>query len=165
MAKRRPHVDEKDLAIIRVLLRDGRATHSMLAQTTKLSPTACKARIRKLEASGVIEKYTIKLGTKRKIPLYKKYVLIELDSNADNVRRQVEGYCAGRPEVETIELIEGNYDYLVLMNEFMPDDHRTIISDVGKIDGVRRTTTLSIIEKIDIQQNRDAVALAEHLDE
>jgi Lrp/AsnC family transcriptional regulator, leucine-responsive regulatory protein len=49
--------DETDLALLRLLERDGKMAIRHLARTVRLSPAACHERVRKLEASGVIQGY------------------------------------------------------------------------------------------------------------
>ena len=44
-----------DRAILRELLRNGRATNAQLAAVTNMSESACFRRLKKLEESGVIE--------------------------------------------------------------------------------------------------------------
>ena len=50
-------VDEIDNRILNLLLEDGRATYSQLAQAVGLSRTAVKARVAALEQGGIIKGY------------------------------------------------------------------------------------------------------------
>jgi DNA-binding Lrp family transcriptional regulator len=49
--------DRTDLTILQALQSEGRLTNQTLAARVALSPSACLARIRQLEASGVISGY------------------------------------------------------------------------------------------------------------
>jgi Lrp/AsnC family leucine-responsive transcriptional regulator len=51
--------DKIDMAILRVLLLDSRKTLQEIGTEVGLSPTSCWTRIKKLEAQGVIKRYTI----------------------------------------------------------------------------------------------------------
>jgi Lrp/AsnC family leucine-responsive transcriptional regulator len=51
--------DKTDLAILRVLLLDSRKTLQEIGNEVGLSPTSCWTRIKKLEATGVIKRYTV----------------------------------------------------------------------------------------------------------
>ena len=53
--------DKTDLAILRVLLLDSRKTLQEIGNEVGLSPTSCWTRIKKLEATGVIKRYTAAL--------------------------------------------------------------------------------------------------------
>jgi DNA-binding Lrp family transcriptional regulator len=50
-------LDDTDWALLRLLELDGRMTNKRLARTVGLSPAACHARVRKLEAVGIIAGY------------------------------------------------------------------------------------------------------------
>ena len=50
-------LDRTDLKILQALQSEGRLTNQTLAARVALSPSACLARIRQLEASGVISGY------------------------------------------------------------------------------------------------------------
>ena len=60
-----PTFDKFDLAILRELLADSRRTLQDIGQAVKLSPTTCWTRIKRLEAEGVIRKYSIELDRAR----------------------------------------------------------------------------------------------------
>ncbi|MFZ0543859.1 MAG: winged helix-turn-helix transcriptional regulator, partial [Candidatus Promineifilaceae bacterium] len=50
-------LDEKDLALLHHLQEDARITNTELARRVDLSPPGLQRRVRKLEESGVIERY------------------------------------------------------------------------------------------------------------
>ena len=50
-------LDRIDRKILRILQAEGRLTNQALAERVALSPSACLARIRHLERTGVIQGY------------------------------------------------------------------------------------------------------------
>ena len=50
-------LDKLDRQILRSLQRDGRATYDQLAEQVSLSPSAVLRRVKRLEESGVIDRY------------------------------------------------------------------------------------------------------------
>ena len=50
-------LDKLDRLILRTLQTDGRATYDQLAEKVSLSPSAVLRRVRRLEESGVIDRY------------------------------------------------------------------------------------------------------------
>ena len=50
-------LDKTDVKILNILQRDGRITNAGLAKQIGISPPAMLERVRRLEASGVIDKY------------------------------------------------------------------------------------------------------------
>ena len=57
-------MDELDRKILRLLEEDGRMTEKNIAQRVALTSPAVSERIRRMEAGGVIEGYTVVLGEK-----------------------------------------------------------------------------------------------------
>ena len=55
-------LDRTDLQILKILQEDGRITVKELARRVHLSPTPVFDRMRRLEASGIIERYTTVLN-------------------------------------------------------------------------------------------------------
>src|SRR5262245_32224199 len=58
-------LDQRDRAILRELMRDGRLTNTELAERVNLSPSACLRRVRAMEESGLIAGYVMLLDTTR----------------------------------------------------------------------------------------------------
>ena len=54
-------IDDRDRAILRELMRDGRLTNAELADRVHLSQSACLRRVRMLEESGLIAGYVMLL--------------------------------------------------------------------------------------------------------
>ena len=61
-------LDAIDRRILAELQRSGRITNQALAETVGLSPSACLARVRRLEADGVIAGYQARLTLKSQHP-------------------------------------------------------------------------------------------------
>ena len=58
-------LDRMDLKILAILQVDGRITNQALAERVALSPSACLARVRRLEADGLIQGYHARLDIER----------------------------------------------------------------------------------------------------
>jgi len=58
-------LDETDRELLRLLLDDGRAPYSALAEAVDLSPPAVSDRIDRLEELGVIERFTVNVDRSR----------------------------------------------------------------------------------------------------
>ena len=54
-------LDRIDRKILRILQAEGRLTNQALAERIPLSPSACLARVRRLERAGVIQGYHARL--------------------------------------------------------------------------------------------------------
>lgn len=143
-----PRFDEVDQIILQRLRKNGRESHASLARATGLSVTACKARIHRLENEKIIEGYAAVIRTERRLATARKYVLVELESTAQKVRQTLELYLLARNDVISVELVEGDIDYVVRLEEYFPESHLSLLEDLSRIPGVRRTRTISIVGKL-----------------
>ncbi|MEX0338643.1 MAG: Lrp/AsnC family transcriptional regulator [Arenibacterium sp.] len=70
--------DEIDLKLIRILRRDSRISNAELAAQTGLSASSCWRRVRALEESGIIRRYTISVDDEKMGQSFQAIVHIQL---------------------------------------------------------------------------------------
>jgi Lrp/AsnC family leucine-responsive transcriptional regulator len=113
MAKSSPKLDAIDRRILRALQRDGRLPIVALAEQVDLSPTPCQRRVRRLEEEGVIARYAAVLNPARLgLPL-QAFVMVALESHAEEVVARFHAALAERPEVLAAYAMSGEMDYLL----------------------------------------------------
>jgi Lrp/AsnC family leucine-responsive transcriptional regulator len=113
MAKAPITLDAVDRRILRALQRDGRLPIVALAEQVGLSPTPCQRRVRRLEEEGVIARYAAVLDPVRLgLPL-QAFVLVALESHAEEVVERFHRALAERPEVLAAYAMSGEMDYLL----------------------------------------------------
>ena len=113
LAKPAPELDATDRRILRALRRDGRLSIVALAEEVGLSPTPCQRRVRRLEDEGVVIGYTAILDHARLgLPL-QAFVLVSLDSHAEDVVARFQAAVSVRPEVLAAYTMSGEMDYLL----------------------------------------------------
>lgn len=120
MAEAATPLDAIDRRILRALQRDGRQPVAALAEQVGLSATPCLRRIRRLEEAGVIARYTAVIDPVRVgLPL-QAFVLVALESHAEEVVARFHKAIAERPEVLAAYAMSGEMDYLlhVLARDF-----------------------------------------------
>ncbi|WP_031549321.1 Lrp/AsnC family transcriptional regulator [Parvularcula oceani] len=105
-------LDRIDRAILRRLQADGRITNQKLAEAVALSPSACLARTRRLEAAGVIIGYHAKLRAARIGASLTVFAEVTLSTHELSEVRRVERHLAELPEACEIAQVSGPYDYL-----------------------------------------------------
>ena len=111
--KNTPELDSVDRRILRALQRDGRLSIVALAEEVGLSPTPCQRRVRRLEQEGVVAGYTAVLDLARLgLPL-QAFVLVSLDSHAEDVVARFQAALSVRPEVLAAYSMSGEMDYLL----------------------------------------------------
>lgn len=108
-----PKLDRIDRRIVAALQADARLTNQALSERVALSPSACLARVRRLEQAGVIQGYharvdpfTLGIG----LVLYAD-ITLEGHSPADLAR--FEKAIAELPEVVEASHVTGSFDYIL----------------------------------------------------
>src|ERR687885_1226695 len=113
MARSATTLDATDRRILRALQRDGRLSIVALAEQVGLSATPCQRRVRRLEEAGVISRYAAVLDPARLgLPL-QAFIMVALESHAEEVVERFHKALAERPEVLAAYAMSGEMDYLL----------------------------------------------------
>lgn len=133
----RKTLDETDLKILRVLQEDARITNVELAARVHLSPSPCLARVRALEAEGIVKRHVTLLDP-RKVGLgVSVFVQITLERQVERALEQFEQAIIDYDEVMECYLMTGDADYLIRI--VVPDVEtleRFIVQELTKLPGV-----------------------------
>ena len=105
-----------------------------------MSATACWTRIKRLEAEGVIKRYTIdmdraKLGFRDSV-----IVQVTLESHSDETLYEFGRILAAIPEVVEAYLVSGDYDYYIRIAVRDTRDYERLLREkLYKIPGIRHS--------------------------
>lgn len=108
-----PALDRLDLRILAALQADGRITNQALADQVGLSASACLARVRRLEADGLILGYHARLDIERIRPTVTIYGEVTLKSHRPADLAAFEAVLTDFPEVVEAAQVSGPFDYLI----------------------------------------------------
>jgi Lrp/AsnC family transcriptional regulator of ectoine degradation len=106
-------LDRYDIAILRVLARDGRITKSKLAEEVNLSISPTWERVRKLEESGVIKGYRAELDWVGTLNASRIVVEVTLARHTERDMRRFEEAMQAAPEVVQCYATGGGVDYVL----------------------------------------------------
>jgi Lrp/AsnC family transcriptional regulator of ectoine degradation len=106
-------LDPTDLAILKVLARDGRITKAALAEAVGLSPTPCWNRLKRLEKAGVIEGYGARFDLRKLGPSVTVFVAVEIADHTAASFRIFENALSRYDEITGCWALGGGYDYLM----------------------------------------------------
>lgn len=106
-------IDRIDRKILAVLQRDGRITNAALADAVALSPSACLARVRRLEQIGIITGYRADIAIEKLRAALLIYGEVTLKRHLPEDFRALEKLFAKDPRVLEAAEISGKSDYLV----------------------------------------------------
>lgn len=133
-------VDEKILGILKT---DSRKSFVEIADWIGMSESAVRRRVKNLQDSGVIKKFTVELGPSNKTSAI---TLISVSSVADTAKvseelQKLEG-------VETIYEITGQYDIATIIAAPTILEINSYIDEIRKIEGVSDTNTVIILRTL-----------------
>ncbi|GGJ49265.1 AsnC family transcriptional regulator [Sphingopyxis bauzanensis] len=106
-------LDRIDRKILRHLQDEARLTNQALASRIALSPSACLARVRRLEALGIIQGYHARLDPFCVDVGLVLFVEITLEGRAPDEQARFEGVLSATPEIVEASHVSGRIDYLL----------------------------------------------------
>ncbi len=132
--------DTIDFAILRVLQQDSRKTLQQIGAEVGLSPTSCWTRIKKLEAQGVIKRYTVDIDAS-KIGYHDSVIVqLTLESHTDETLYAFGKVLATIPEIQEAYLVSGDYDYYIRIRVRDTRDYERLLREkLYKIPGIRHS--------------------------
>jgi Lrp/AsnC family leucine-responsive transcriptional regulator len=146
-------MDNIDLNIIEILKENGRATASDISRRVKLSVPAVSERMRRLEESGIIKEYTVRISREdlgyRLLAII--FVNIGQTGNIQGFRNTIIKY----PEVIECHHMAGEYDYMlkVLLKD-TSELEEFISRKLKSIKGVDKSNTQVVLSTIKETINR-----------
>ncbi|WP_213955363.1 Lrp/AsnC family transcriptional regulator [Variovorax sp. dw_954] len=138
--------DPIDLAILRVLRDDSRHTLQEIGAMVGLSATSCWTRIKKLEAQGVIKRYTVDLDPAKLG--YNDFVIVQLtlESHTDETLYEFGRVLATIPEIQEAYLVSGDYDYYIRIAVRDTRDYERLLREkLYKIPGIRHSKSSFVL--------------------
>jgi len=133
-------MDDADREIIKILKNDGRATYSDIGKRVSLSEGAVRKRIKALVDSGVIRRFTIKVGLTEGAE-----AIVLLSINPSFPTSDVSTLLKKFPNVETVYEITGQYDIAVIISGLNIAEVNECIEKIRRVDGVVNTNTMIIL--------------------
>ncbi len=129
--------DQTDLAILRCLQKNGRATIIEISDEVGLSPSPVARRVRNLEESGVITGYAALIDETALGYGISVFVSVKLDRQVDEALAAFEAAISRFPEVVDCWLMTGNRDYLLrIATTGLADFERFLVGRFTKVPGV-----------------------------
>ncbi|MBH1964434.1 MAG: Lrp/AsnC family transcriptional regulator [Comamonadaceae bacterium] len=133
-------MDKVDKSILRELQSDSSVSNVELARRVGLSPSPCLARVKALEARGVIRQY-VALTDASKLGLgLNVFINISLRTQSKDALARFEQRIAEQDEVMECYLMTGDSDYLI----------RVVVADISALERfiLDQLTPIADIEKI-----------------
>ncbi len=135
-------MDEKDLKIIEILMKNARTPKVRIAKALGVTETAIRKRIAKLEQSGVIVAYKAVVNIKMAGLVSS---LTGIDADADKLWHVV-NTLKNFEAVKSMWLTSGDHTIMTEIIAKSMDELSEIHERIGKIDGVTRVCPAVILD-------------------
>ena len=132
-------MDDLDRNIVGLLGADARMSIATLARRLKVARSTIQARLERLETSGVIVGYTIKLGAQAREGRLQASVLLTVEPRAQaNILTRLKAIA----EVERVFTTSGRFDLLLQIAAPSTTLLDQVLDQIGAMTGVRSSESL-----------------------
>ena len=140
-------IDGTDKKILTILQDNGRITNSRLAQEIGLSPPAVLERVRRLESSGVIDKYVAVLDRKKAGFEIQTIVMVCLSHHQIQSLENVIKRLTSMEEVLECYQLTGEVDFLLKVVVKDMNSYTNFVNNkLSGIPGIQNVKTSFILE-------------------
>ncbi len=133
-------MDDTDRKIIKILKDDGRAGYSEIGKLVSLSEGAVRKRIKTLSDSGVIRKFTVKIGVAEGAE-----AIALLSLNPAFPTQEVSKRIQGILNVETTYEVTGEYDIVVVISGINVVEVNDCVEKIRRVEGITKTNTMIVL--------------------
>ena len=149
MEEKRMSVDKFDLAILKVLQEDARASLQTISARVGLSSTPCWARIKRMESEGVIQGYTVRVDPPSIGLAEIVIVQVTLESHTDETLYDFGKILEQIPEVMEAYLVSGDYDYYIRIAVKDTRDYERLLRErLYRIPGIRHSKSSFVLRTL-----------------
>jgi Lrp/AsnC family transcriptional regulator, leucine-responsive regulatory protein len=142
-------LDDFDHAILREVATNGRITTVDLAERIGLSKSPTQARLRRLEATGVILGYRAVLDQVSLGQAHVAFVEVRLSDTREAALQAFNRAVRAIPEVEECHMIASRFDYLLKVRTGDIQDYRRVLAEhLSALPHVSSTSTYVAMEAV-----------------
>ena len=133
-------MDDKDKEIIKILKEEGRAGYIDIGKRIGLSEGAVRKRIKTLTDSGVLRKFTVKVGVAEGAE-----AIALLSVSPSLPTQEVSTRIREIPNVETIYEVTGEYDIVAVISGLNVVEVNECIEKIRRVEGIMKTNTMIVL--------------------
>ena len=132
-------MDDLDHNILSLLGADARMSVATLARRLKVARSTIQARLERLETSGVIAGYTLKLGEEARQGRLRASVLLTIEPRS---QAAILSRLKSIPEIERVFTTSGRFDLLMQIAAPNTQVLDQVLDQIGALTGVRSSESL-----------------------
>ena len=121
-----------------LLRKDARTPIARLSKSLGVSRATIYARLQKLQQSGIIEGFTVRLNPEIDRRQIRAHVLIKVSGK---LARATERQLQAMPEIAALHAISGVYDLIAELEATSSAELNELIDRIGELQGVEKTTS------------------------
>ena len=137
--------DATDQKLIAALRRDGRAPVATLAANLNLSRATVKARLDRLIAADVSERFTVSLSASYTDELIRAVMMIQL---AGDMSRAVIRAISAMPQVARLHSTNGAWDLVAELECASLRDFDQALREIRAVKGVRNSESCLLLDTV-----------------
>lgn len=130
--------DDLDRRLVALLRKDARTPIARLSKSLGVSRATIYARMQKLQQSGIIEGFTVRLNPEIDRRQIRAHVLIKVSGK---LARATERQLQAMPEIAALHAISGVYDLIAELEAASSAELNELIDRIGELQGVEKTTS------------------------
>lgn len=135
-------LDEKDRRLIGLLCEDARVPTAVLARELGVARTTVVERLKRLEKTGAIGGYTVRMGAELRKRRLGVHALLNVDAKKGE---QVVKALREIRQVRAVFAISGAMDCLALIEAETTDEIDRVLDAIGAIPGVEKTQSSLVL--------------------
>lgn len=144
-----PGLDRFDRMILSVLASEGRISIADLARRIGLSKSPTQARLKRLEAEGIISGYRALIDPIRLGLDHVAFVEVRLSDTREKALAAFNAAVAKVGEIEQVHMIAGNFDYLMKIRTRSMSEYRAVLAEkVSTLPHVASTSTYVAMQAV-----------------
>ena len=132
-------MDDLDRNIVGLLGADARMSVATLARRLKVARSTIQARLERLETTGIIAGYTIKLGEAAREGRLRATILVTIEPRSQGA---ILARLKSIPEVERVHTTSGRFDLLLQVAAPNAAQLDRVLDEIGVLTGVRSSESL-----------------------
>ena len=132
-------MDDLDRGIVAHLAQDARLSVAVLARRLKVARSTVQARLERLETSGAIAGYTLRLGDSAREHRIRATCLLTIEPRS---QVGILSRLRNMPEVERIHTTSGRVDLLLQLAAASTSQLDDVLDQIGGLTGVRSSESL-----------------------